>query len=168
MTCFGIALGSNEGDRLAHLRAAVTWLGALDANASRPALSRIYETDPLDCPPGAASFLNAVCEITSSLPPLEMLRLLRGFERVRGRKESYPKNAPRPLDLDLLYADQVVMSVPELTLPHPRMLARRFVLQPLDDIRPALILPGQTKTIRDLLASLGSTQPLRLHPEPVQ
>ncbi len=163
MKHFGIALGSNEGDRPGHLRAAVRWMDALAPDCLL--VSRVYETAPVDCVPGTPSFLNAVCEISAAMAPIEMLRLLREFERVRGRKESYLKNSPRPLDLDLLYADQIVVNTPELMLPHPRMLQRRFVLQPLCDIRPELVLPGRESTIREILALLPPDQGVRLHPE---
>lgn len=150
----GIALGSNLGDRLARLRAgrdAVTrW-----HQGPRPAsVSAVYETEPVDCPPGSAPFLNAVMEIETALDPAVLLGRLRALESALGRAPHGAKNAPRPLDLDILYAGDLRIESPALITPHPRMTSRRFVLQPLSDIRPDLVLPGQNHTVAALLAAL--------------
>ena len=157
----GIALGSNQGDRVAHLHAACTWLQSVSQG---PVLtSRIYETQPIDCSPGTPSFLNSVCEIGFEGDLHELLHQLREFERRQGRPLHYAKNAPRPLDLDLLYADNVGIQSEELTLPHPRMLERAFVLKPLCDVHPDLKLPGSTKSVKDLLASFGDCEGVKLY-----
>jgi 2-amino-4-hydroxy-6-hydroxymethyldihydropteridine diphosphokinase len=156
----GIALGSNQGDRLAHLQSAITWLKTLSTGALK--YSRVYETPPVDCAPNTPNFLNAVCEISYNQDVLDLLRKMRDFERQRGRPIQYERNSPRPLDLDLLYADALVLNTPELILPHPRMLQRRFVLEPLADVHPDLVLPKTSKTIREFLASLPSTEDVKV------
>jgi len=148
----GIALGSNQGDRLRHLQAALDWLKTISLTPIR--YSRVYETAPVECPEGSLPFLNAVCEITFEGDLLKLLSQMRAFEQQEGRPLHYPKNAPRPLDLDLLYAGDLVLESDVLTLPHPRMLQRRFVLQPLSDIRPDLVLPQQTKNVQQHLTEL--------------
>ena len=153
MRC-GIALGSNIGDRLAHLNAAREALARLHTGDDAPLFSPIYETEPVDCAPGTAPYLNAVMEIESNGEPLALFHALQQIERAAGRPTDHGRNTPRTLDLDLLYAGDCTVQSPELTLPHPRLATRRFVLQPLADLRPGLILPGTQKTIAELLACL--------------
>ena len=153
MRC-GIALGSNLGDRIAHLRAGQAALAKLHTGTEAPLLSPIYETEPVDCAPGTAPYLNAVMEIEFDREPMELLHALQQIERAQGRPAEHGHNAPRTLDLDLLYAGNRTLQSDELTLPHPRLTARRFVLVPLADIRPELILPGTQKTVAELLAGL--------------
>ena len=125
--------------------------------------SAIYETDPVGCEPGAGKFLNAVLEFDYEGDPLELLKSLREIEKTLGRAPDHPRNISRKIDIDLLYFGDIIMDSDELQLPHPRMHLRRFVLQPLADIRPDLILPGQSKTVRELLAQLSeSTKVMRL------
>jgi 2-amino-4-hydroxy-6-hydroxymethyldihydropteridine diphosphokinase len=144
---FGIALGSNLGDRAENIQRGIELLLArvpgIQLNASAP----VYETEPVDCVPGTQAFLNTVIEIEAECLPHELHTHLKAIESALGRPEQRERNSPRTLDLDLLYADDVVSNDPELILPHPRMHLRRFVLQPLADIRPDLILPGQTQTV---------------------
>lgn len=141
MARVGISLGSNLGDRLAHLRAAV---GALERvrSSSHLLLSSLYETDPVDCPPGSGAFLNAVIELETALPPRELLVQTQAIERELGRPFLRERNAPRTVDLDLLYYGELTMAEADLTLPHPRMFERAFVLKPLAEIRPDLIPCG--------------------------
>jgi 2-amino-4-hydroxy-6-hydroxymethyldihydropteridine diphosphokinase len=158
----GIGLGSNQGERLNHLKAAHAWLQSISAG---PVLcSPIYETSPVDCADNKDFFLNAVCQIEHRGDVFELFRKMRAFERERGRPPVYEKNTPRPLDMDVLYVDDQTIQSPDLCVPHPRMLGRRFVLQPLADIRPDLILPGQTKTIQTLLGDLKTEEKIELHP----
>jgi len=125
--------------------------------------SAIYETDPVGCEPGAGKFLNAVMEFDYEGDPLELLKSLREIEKTLGRAPDHPRNISRKIDIDLLYFGDIIMDSDELQLPYPRMHLRRFVLQPLADIRPDLILPGQSKTVRELLAQLSeSTKVMRL------
>jgi len=159
----GVALGSNLGDRLLHLRLAAAALDRL-ADFSQPVLrAPIYETDPVDCAPGTPAFLNSVIEIGYFGEPPDLLDRLKAVEAALGRAVQREKNAPRPIDLDLLYADDLVLSTPGIELPHPRLDRRRFVLQPLADVRPNLRLPGQSLTVSELLGTLPLTAPpLRL------
>jgi 2-amino-4-hydroxy-6-hydroxymethyldihydropteridine diphosphokinase len=149
----GIALGSNMGDRSAELDAGISFLRFLSTNHEVRESPRI-ETSPVDCPPGSPAFLNSVAEIevdTVLLPPLNLLGCLQEFEIERGRSPLRDVNAPRPLDLDIVYYGIEQFDQMGLTIPHPRAITRRFVLEPLSHLRPDLILPGQTKTVRELL-----------------
>lgn len=148
-----VGLGSNEGDRRAHLRAGIALLRQL-ARDGRVEVSPFYETAPVDCPPGSADFLNAVAVFETDLEPEALLARMLALEAGRGRPARRSRNAPRPLDMDLLYVGSIRRDGPALTLPHPRLASRRFVLQPLCDLRPDLVLPGQSKTVKELLASL--------------
>ena len=158
----GIALGSNLGDRLTSLRAGRDFLLSLHEGSSPAAVSRIYETSPVGCPPGSPAFLNAVVEIETPRQPHDLLIVLQDFEQQLGRPRAHGKNSPRVLDLDILYCDDLVISAGAVTVPHPRLHMRRFVLQPLADIRPHLIPPGQTRTVGDLLSSLPVKPGVRL------
>jgi len=159
----GVALGSNLGDRLSNLHAARKAIVDL-ARVQPPILSSaIYETHPVGCEPGAGKFLNAVLELDYESDPLELFKSVREIEKTLGRAPDHPRNVSRKIDIDLLYFGDIIMDSDELQLPHPRMHLRRFVLQPLADIRPDLILPGQSKTVRELLAQLSeSTKVMRL------
>jgi 2-amino-4-hydroxy-6-hydroxymethyldihydropteridine diphosphokinase len=158
----GIALGSNLGDRMANLRAARKAIVDLvrqrtdssgRANVKPPMRSSpIYETEPVDCEPDAGKFLNAVLEIEYDGDPSELLEQLVRVEESLGRKRDHTRNISRKIDIDLLYADDLSVENERLQLPHPRLDQRKFVLQPLADIRPDLTLPNQTKTVRELLA----------------
>lgn len=150
----GLSLGSNMGDRLLHLRTAAKAV-ALLADFSQPVLkSSVYETEPVGCAPGTASFFNAVMEIGFFGDPELLLQRLRAVESALGRPAERAKNDPRPIDLDILYADALVIHSESLELPHPRLAERRFVLQPLAEIRPDLRLPGHQHSIRSLLSNL--------------
>jgi 2-amino-4-hydroxy-6-hydroxymethyldihydropteridine diphosphokinase len=149
----GIALGSNLGDRLANLGAARKAIVNLVGDKALLA-SPVYETDAVGCEPGASKFLNAVLEIEYDGDPSELLDELVRVEESLGRNRAHARNISRKIDIDLLYADELTVENERLELPHPRMHLRRFVLQPLADIRPDLVLPGQTKTVRDQLAQV--------------
>ncbi len=146
MARVGISLGSNLGDRLAHLREAVTRLGPARCGESLR-LSPIYETEPVDCLPGSGAFYNAVVEIESPLAPLDLLTFTQSIERELGRPEVRDRNAPRTIDLDLLYYDDLVVALPGLQLPHPRMLQRAFVVLPLASIRSDLVPPSVMQSL---------------------
>lgn len=138
MARVGISLGSNLGDRIAHLRTAVERLATV-RRSDHLLLSPVFETEPVDCPEGSGAFYNAVIEIETTLPPLELLAATQAIEREMGRPEVRAVNAPRTIDLDLLYYDDLAMMAPGLELPHPRMFLRAFVLKPLMAIRPDLV-----------------------------
>jgi 2-amino-4-hydroxy-6-hydroxymethyldihydropteridine diphosphokinase len=161
----GIALGSNLGDRLSHIRAALLELREL-ATPGAPFLeASVWQTEPLLCPPGSPMFLNSVVEIGYGGSPFELLEMTKSIEKRLGRAAVAMRNAPRIIDVDLLYFDDHIIDTEQLVLPHPRIGERRFVLQPLAEIRPDLILPGQLGDIQFLLAALESEeQPLvRFH-----
>ena len=148
----GVALGSNLGDRLGNLRAARKAILALP-NVKPPVLSSaIYETEPVGCEPGAEKFLNAVVEFDYEGDPTRLLEQLIRIEEALGRKRDHSKNISRAIDIDLLYCGDCSIENERLQLPHPRMHLRKFVLQPLTDVRADLVLPNQRKTIRELLA----------------
>jgi 2-amino-4-hydroxy-6-hydroxymethyldihydropteridine diphosphokinase len=147
----GIALGSNLDARLANVRAARRHLFALHEDRGPFLCSRIYETDPVDCPPGSPAFLNAAIELACTIPPLNLLKKLQRLEQILGRPANHSRHAPRTIDLDILYYDNLAFALPELTLPHPRIAERSFVLTPLADIAPDRILPSQLKKISELL-----------------
>lgn len=155
----GIALGSNLGDRLANLRSAVA---ALREFTLPPLLaSAVYETVPVDCPPGAPPFLNAAVEVGYSGDLFALLKNLQTIEVAHRRPSDHARNSPRTLDLDLLYADDLTLHSPELILPHPRLITRAFVLAPLNDIAPGRILPGLIQPISTLFAQVDSTSVIR-------
>ena len=146
-----IALGSNLGDRARALSTAVERLEALGKVLMR---SSLYETEPVGYHHQPA-FLNAVVALQTDLNPLSLLRALLAIEAEMGRdrSRSVPKG-PRTLDLDLLLMGDCVISGEELTLPHPALAQRRFVLAPLAEIAPQLQYPGSMQTIAQLLAQL--------------
>jgi 2-amino-4-hydroxy-6-hydroxymethyldihydropteridine diphosphokinase len=158
----GVALGSNLGERLANLRNARKEIAAMPGALPPLRCSAIYETEPVDCEKGAPKFLNAVIELSYSGRPEELRRALAGIERVLGRPAVHEQNVSRPIDLDLLYFGELVIETAELRLPHPRIAGREFVLRPLADIRPDLVLPRQTETVSFLLLGLPATGVVRL------
>ena len=150
----GIALGSNLGDRLANLQAARDCLREI-ATPGEPFLQAAnYQTEPLHCPPGSPPFYNSVVEIAFDGDAFELLELTQAIEKKLGRAAAPERNAPRIIDVDLLYFGDEIIDTEALVLPHPRIGERRFVLQPLAGIRPELVLPGQTWSIAELLDRL--------------
>lgn len=149
-----IALGSNLGDSPNVLREAME---RLQNYSDEPILkSSLRQTVPVDCPPGSPKFVNAVIGLVprKDETPETLLKKLHGLEKELGRVPKKIHNEPRPLDLDLIAFGDEVRNSPELTLPHPRAHLRRFVLEPLNEIAPDLILPGQTKSAAELFAEL--------------
>jgi 2-amino-4-hydroxy-6-hydroxymethyldihydropteridine diphosphokinase len=114
----------------------------------------------VDCPPGSPLFVNAAVGLTplADETPESLLKKLRNLEKEFGRTPTKGWNEPRPLDLDLIAFGNETRRTAELVLPHPRAHLRRFVLQPLGEIAPDLLLPGQTKTVAQLLAGLPDTE----------
>jgi 2-amino-4-hydroxy-6-hydroxymethyldihydropteridine diphosphokinase len=153
----GVALGSNLGDRLANLRAARKAIADLTGAKGSVLESSVYETEPVGCEPGAGKFLNAVLEIEYNGDPTDLLQKLIRIEESLGRDRNHARNVSRKIDIDLLYAGELNVENEQLQLPHPRLHLRKFVLQPLADFRPELILPNQTKTVRELLAQTGDS-----------
>jgi 2-amino-4-hydroxy-6-hydroxymethyldihydropteridine diphosphokinase len=145
-----VALGSNLGDRRAHLDFAVSRLKTSFANLR---VSRYHETEPVGAPGPQPLFLNAVVvgETTASAP--EILAALMAIEHERGRERPF-QNAARTLDLDLILYGGLVMQDKTLTVPHPRFRERRFVLEPLAEIAPELVDPVTGSTVGELLRKL--------------
>ena len=158
----GVALGSNLGERIAHLRNARREIAAMSGALPPLRSSAIYETEPVDCEPGATKFFNAVIEFGYAGQPDELRRGLANIERTLGRPAAHERNLSRPIDLDLLYFGDLVLETAELRLPHPRMIDREFVLRPLADIRPDLVLPKQSETVSTLLSRLPASGVVRL------
>ena len=150
----GIALGSNIGDRLRNLQLARTELLAMPAVSGTALCSKVYETEPVDCEPGSAPYLNAVVEIGYEGHPVSLLDELQAIEKKMGRPSKRPRNAPRIIDLDILYAGNLALANEEIVIPHPRLHSRKFVLAPLNDIRPELVLPGYHDMVSALLGQL--------------
>jgi 2-amino-4-hydroxy-6-hydroxymethyldihydropteridine diphosphokinase len=155
-----VALGSNVGDSPGILRRAMERLSELSA---KPLVrSSLWQTTPVDCPPGSPPFVNAVVSITPAEgeTPESLLAKLLALEKEFGRRPKQVLNEPRRLDLDLIAFGNESRSTPSLTLPHPRAVERRFVLQPLSEFAPDMILPKQNHTVVQLLAKLASSEML--------
>ena len=153
-----IALGSNLGDSPAIVRRALRRLEALSV---APLLrSSLWQSSPVDCPPGSPPFVNAVAGLAPQPgeTPETLLAKLQALEREFGRRPRQVRNEPRPLDLDLLAFGAETRATPALTLPHPRAHERRFVLAPLAELAPDLVLPGQSQSVAALLAALRSDE----------
>ena len=132
-------LGSNLGDRAAHLQFAVDGLAAQAGQVM--AISPVYETEPVGGPP-QPDFLNAVVAIETELSPRELLRLAKSLEEAAGREPPAPGQrwGPRPLDIDVLMVGDERVDEPDLVVPHPRIHQRTFVLAPLADVAPELVV----------------------------
>ena len=149
-----VALGSNLGDSQRNLLRAVQELQVLSDHLLL--VSSLWQTTPVDCSPGSPAFVNAVVGLVprEGETPESLLAKLQALEKEFGRRPKEGLNEPRPLDLDLIAFGNERRATRELTLPHPRAHERRFVLQPLSEIAPDLILPGQTKSVTELLQRL--------------
>jgi 2-amino-4-hydroxy-6-hydroxymethyldihydropteridine diphosphokinase len=151
-----VALGSNLGNSRQIILDA---MARLQTFSEEPILkSSLWQTSPVNCPPGSPMFLNAVVALVPQIDetPESLLEKLRELEKEFGRQARKILNEPRPLDLDLIAFGSETRNSPELILPHPRAQERKFVLQPLSEIAPELILPGQGKSVADLLGGLAS------------
>lgn len=155
-----VALGSNVGDSATILRRAIEALQELSAQPLQ--VSSFWQTTPVDCPPGSPPFVNAVVAMTprGDETPESFLKKLLAMEKEFGRRPKKVLNEPRRLDLDLIAFGHETRSTSEITLPHPRAHERRFVLQPLSEIAPGLLLPKQTATTAQLLARLSTQEKL--------
>jgi len=156
-----LGLGANVDDPARQVRRAFDELAALPASrlVSR---SPLYKSPPLG-PPDQPDYVNAVAALETTLPPLELLAALRAIEVLHGRKRDGSRWGPRSLDLDILLYGDLILDTPELSLPHPGLHERAFVLYPLHDVAPDLEVPGRGR-VRELRARLGAASIERLEP----
>ena len=150
-----LGLGSNVGDRSEHLRAALRLLR--EHGIEVEATSSVYETEPVGEILDQPDFLNAAVRISTDLEPDALLDLCKAIEVEQGRMLGGPRHGPRPLDVDLLLMDGLELETERLTLPHPEVTSRRFVLAPLLELDPELSLPDGT-SLREALERLGETE----------
>jgi 2-amino-4-hydroxy-6-hydroxymethyldihydropteridine diphosphokinase len=155
-----IALGSNLGDRERHLSSAIAGLRALRGVRDVVA-SRVYETDPVG-PGEQRPYLNAVARLRTRLTPRALLDALLAIERSEGRERGAVRNAPRTLDLDLLVYGEREIDEPGLVVPHPRIAQRPFVLEPLCELAPDLVIPGARAPVAALAAAVRDAAAVRV------
>ena len=158
MTIAYIGIGSNQGDARAHVLQAFDELARLPGTRLE-GRSALYRSEPVDAP-GQPDYVNAAAGVDTELSAAQLLAALQDIEQRHGRERPYP-NAPRTLDLDLLLYDDAVFQSAMLTLPHPRMHQRAFVLVPLLDLDPRLEVPGRGAA-RDLLARCAGQRVARM------
>jgi 2-amino-4-hydroxy-6-hydroxymethyldihydropteridine diphosphokinase len=156
-----IALGSNLGDSQQNILLAARDLEEFSEESLL--VSSLWETTPLDCPPGSPMFLNAVVRILACAEetPETLWLKLQELERHYGRGTKQVMNEARTMDLDLILFGEEIRATKYLILPHPRALSRRFVLEPLHEIAPSLVFPGQNRTVADVLAGLPADPAMR-------
>lgn len=159
-----IGVGSNEGDRLQHLANAIQALAGL-RGVRVAQMAMIVESDPVGGPP-QGPYLNTAVELETSLAPRALLDHLQAIERRLGRQPSAQRWAPRPIDLDLLLYDDLVLEEPGLCVPHPRMHERRFVLEPLSQLAPDLVHPVLRQPMAALLQQTVQQRAAPLAPGP--
>lgn len=142
-----LSMGSNRGDRMANLRRAMGELGKVGVTIER--VSSFYKTEPVDFGP-QAWFLNCAIEASTDLMPMQLLRAVKSVERTLGRRPGVNKG-PRPIDIDILLYENVVVRTAVLSIPHERMNERRFVLIPLRELAPAARHPVSRRTVTEML-----------------
>lgn len=156
-----LSLGSNLGDRRSYLKRAVAFL---KGRGTLQKMSAVYETSPVFMTPGASDFLNQVVCLKSDDSPPELLRLIKEFEKSMGRDIERSHNKNRTIDIDILLANRSIYNSPALTVPHPKMADRAFVLIPLAEIAPRLRHPVLRQTIGEILKSLKITDKVKRVP----
>jgi len=155
-----LGLGSDLGDRAENLRLAVEYIGA-SAGAVK-GVSPVYETEPVGFT-GKGDFLNMTISIETDLTPTELIENLMNSEKLLGRTRDGSKTTSRTIDIDILIYENEIIDHQSLSIPHPRMHERKFVLVPLNDIAPDLVHPVIGKTIRELLESCEDKSQVRLY-----
>lgn len=155
---FLLSLGSNLGDRLENLRVTRRILAQL-SGSSVTASAGIYETDPVDVPDEHSNtkFLNTVLAFETGLSPQVLSDSLHSIETSAGRVRTSNRNEPRIIDIDIICAGNIVIPSGKLIIPHPRWHERRFVVQPMADLRPDLVAPGRALPVKELLLTLPET-----------
>ncbi|HEY5626669.1 MAG TPA: 2-amino-4-hydroxy-6-hydroxymethyldihydropteridine diphosphokinase [Nitrospira sp.] len=162
-----IGFGSNVGDRVDFCDRAITLLSLLP-HSQLLGISLLYETEPVKDGgnPGDDWFLNGVIQLETDITPKSLLEVLREIERSLGRDEEN-RSGPRTLDLDILFYGERVINEPELTIPHPRLHQRRFVLMPLSELDPLWTHPTTGQTVQQMLARVSHQPEVRLlFPQP--
>ncbi|MFH0846532.1 MAG: 2-amino-4-hydroxy-6-hydroxymethyldihydropteridine diphosphokinase [Chloroflexota bacterium] len=152
-----LGLGSNLGKREENLSQALNFLSERLKIAK---VSSIYETEPVGNP-NQPPFLNMVCQAETAISPLGLLILVKAIENKLGRMPDEP-DSPRTIDIDILFYGDRVMETPQLTVPHPRLRERAFVLVPLAELAPDLVHPVAHKTVSELLSQVGGKEGVRL------
>ncbi len=155
-----LGLGSNQGDRLGHLDRAVT---LLEGGGDLASVSPVYETEPVGGPE-QGPYLNAVVELMTEDPPRALLERCRALEADAGRVRTV-RFGPRTLDADVLLVGDEVVNEPDLTLPHPRLFERRFVLAPLHDLAPELVPPDALASAVGAVTRVGTLRSLTTKPD---
>ena len=151
-----LALGSNLGDRMGNLKSAIE---RLSRELTIKKVSSVYETEPVYYKEQPL-YLNAVLSAITELDPFELLRFVKGIENELGRQPSF-RNAPRLIDIDILFYGDRAIETSELTIPHPRIAERAFVLVPLAEIAPRLVHPVLQKRVSELLAVVEGVDGVR-------
>jgi len=162
-----IGFGSNVGDRIDFCDRAVTLL-SLVPHSLVTGVSLLYETEPVKdkVDPGEDWFLNGVVQLETDITPRSLLDLLREIERSLGRDDDH-QSGPRTIDLDILFYGDRVINEPGLTVPHPRLHERRFVLMPLSELAPLMIHPTRLRSVNQMLADTSDPSEVRLlFPQP--
>jgi len=154
----GLSLGSNLRNRLSNLKSARKKILAI-LEIENVAHSPVYETEPVEVSPvfRDKSFLNAVLVVNCCLDAGEISAQLRFIEKEIGRSRTAHRNEPRLIDIDIIYAGKVSIHREDLIIPHPRWTERRFVVEPLAGIRPDMVIPGERRTVQQVLMSLSVT-----------
>jgi 2-amino-4-hydroxy-6-hydroxymethyldihydropteridine diphosphokinase len=158
---FYLSLGSNVGDRKGHLLQAI---GRLREHGLYVALSSFYETEPVEVT-DQAWFLNCAVALESGETPAQLMANILAIEKAMGRQRIQRKG-PRAIDIDILLCGDAIVNTPDLTIPHPAMAERRFVLEPLAEIAPQARHPALKKTVRELLDELPAGQAVRKFQKP--